>query len=320
MPLRRSLIACIAAAGLACSTASALAERIAFATAARDSQVVDIFQGRTAYSERIYGELRLPTKGSGPFPAMVIMHSSRGIVASIDDWAAMLNAMGIASFVVDSFAPRDISEASAGQLGFAAGVVDALGALSVLRSDARIDGEKIGVMGFSRGAVAAMNSSFERYRVAVLGSDGGRFAAHIVFYGGCAQYARTTGSPILSFIGSDDDFSNAGLCLRQSEVLRQHGATIELVVYDGAVHGFDTDFAQQYMPRVTNFRNCLVLQDLDSFAATLIDDRALSAAERADYAKRCVGLGAVRGGDRKYAALARQRVKLFLAKHLGLAP
>ena len=39
------------------------------------------------HTDHIYGELQLPSKASGPFPAMVIMHSSRGIVASIWDWA-----------------------------------------------------------------------------------------------------------------------------------------------------------------------------------------------------------------------------------------
>jgi len=36
---------------------------------------------------------------------MVIMHSSRGIVASILDWAKMFNEMGIVTLVVDSFTP-----------------------------------------------------------------------------------------------------------------------------------------------------------------------------------------------------------------------
>jgi dienelactone hydrolase len=226
--------------------------------------------------------------------------------------------MGIATLVVDSFTPRGLAENSADQLTFPAGVVDSLRALKALQQDSRIDSRKIGVIGFSRGAVAAMNSSFERYRAAVLGADGGKFALHIVFYGGCAQYAKTTGSPILTFLGTEDDFNNLDVCRKDTEILSQQGTKAELVVYQGALHGFDTDFPRQSMPMVQNFRNCRMLQNLDTFDAALLDGRSLTAEERTRYAKSCPGYGAVRGGDRKYASAARERVKLFVAEHFKL--
>jgi dienelactone hydrolase len=246
------------------------------------------------------------------------MHSSRGIVASILDWATMFNEMGIATLVVDSFTPRGLMEYSADQLAFPAGVVDSLRALGVLRQDSRIDSKNIGVIGFSRGAIAAMDSSFERYRAGVLGTDVGKFALHIVFYGGCAQYAKTTDSPILTFIGTDDDFVNLDLCRKNAEILSQQGTKVELVVYEGALHGFDTDFPRQSMPMVQNFKKCLMLQNMDTFDAALLDGRTLTAEERTRYAKSCAGYGAVRGGDRKYASAARERVKLFVAEHFKL--
>ena len=318
MPTFGSFIAFMATAVLVFGSATANAERINFDSAARDSGVVQIFQGKTGYTDHIHGELHLPSKGSGPFPAMVIMHSSRGIVASIRDWARLFNEMGIATLVVDSFTPRGLTESSADQLTFQAGVVDSLRALKILRQDSRIDSRNIGVIGFSRGAVAAMNSSFERYRAAVLGADGGKFALHIVFYGGCAQYAKTTGSPILTFMGTEDDFNNLDVCRKDTEILSQQGTKVELVVYQGALHGFDTDFPRQSMPMIQNFRNCRMLQNLDTFDAALLDGRVLTAEERTRYAKSCAGYGAVRGGDRKYASAARERVKLFVAEHFKL--
>ena len=308
----------MAAAVLVFGATTANAERIAFDSAARGSSVVQIFQGKTAYTDHIYGELQLPSTGAGPFPAMAIMHSSRGIVDTIGDWARLFNEMGVATFVVDSFTPRGIVEANADQLTFPAGVVDALRALKVLQQDSRIDTKNIGVIGFSRGAIAAMNSSFERYRASVLGADGARFALHIPFYGGCAQYAKTTGSPILTFLGTDDDFTSPDLCRKHTEILRQQGGKAELVVYEGALHGFDWEFPRQNMPKIQNSRNCLMLQSLDTFDTVLVDGRTLTAEERANYANSCTGRGAARGGDRKYASLARQRVKLFVAEHFKL--
>ncbi len=249
---------------------------------------------------------------------MVIMHSSRGIEATILDWARMFNEMGIATLVVDSFGPRGLAEINADQLSFPAGVVDSLRALKTLQRDARIDSKSIGVIGFSRGAVAAMGSSFERYRASVLGTDAGKFALHVVFYGGCAQYAKTTGSPILTFLGTDDDFTSPELCHRHAELLSRQGTKVELVIYEGALHGFDWDLPRQNMPRIRNSRNCLMLQDLDSFDASLPDGRAQSQEERTQYAKSCIGQGAARGGNPKYASAARERVRQFVAQHFNL--
>jgi dienelactone hydrolase len=306
------------AALLVLSSGSAATERLNFSSAARNSTVAQIFQGNTAYTDRIHGDLQLPSSGSGPFPAMVIMHSSRGIVATIQAWARMFNDIGVATFVVDSFTPRGLTEQSAGQLSFPAGAVDALSALKTLTQDPRIDHKRIGVIGFSRGAVAAMTSGFERFRAGVLGVDGGVFALHVAFYGGCTQYARTTGVPVLTLIGSDDDFEHPDLCRKVTEILRQQGASAELVVYQGALHGFDTDFPRQSMPMVQNLRNCRMLQNMDTFEAVLLDGRTLTPAERTSYASRCAGNGAVRGGDARHAAAARERVKLFVGEHLGL--
>ena len=318
LPALGRCIALIASAVLILSPASAGAELINFDSAARVSRIDQIFQGTAEYTDRIYGDLQLPSRGSAPFPAMVIMHSSRGIEASIGHWAALFNEMGVATLVVDSFTPRGLMEHSAEQLSFAAGVVDSLRALRVLQQDARIDSKKIGVVGFSRGAMAAMGSSFERYRDAVLGADAGKFSLHIVFYGECTQYAKTTGSPILTLVGTADDFVNPDLCRKNTEILRRQGTTAELVLYEGALHGFDTDFPRQTMPRIQNFRNCVMLQNLDTFEAFLLDGRTLSVEERTRYPRECTGYGAVRGGDPKFAAAARERVKRFLAEFLLL--
>ncbi|MSQ53116.1 MAG: hypothetical protein EXR28_14660 [Betaproteobacteria bacterium] len=318
MPTSARLIVAIATAVLVFGSVAASAERIHFDSAARDSDFAQVFQAKTQYADHIYGDLQLPINGSGPFPAMVIMHSSRGIDNSIGNWAKTFNEMGIATFVVDSFAPRGLSEISADRLTFSAGVVDSLRAFNILQRDARVDSRRIGVIGFSRGAIAAMDSGFNRYRAAVLGQDAGKFALHIVFHGGCAQYAKTTDSPILIFLGTNDDFNNLGVCRKATEILSQQGTKVELVIYEGALHGFDTDYPRQVMPGIQNFKNCQMLLDLDTFAATLLDGRNMSVEERTRYSRSCAGYGAIRGGDRKFASAARERVKLFVAEHFKL--
>src|SRR5450830_1210603 len=66
-----------------------------------------MYQKTVAFNDAIYGELSLPTnlKPGEKIPAMVIMHSSSGVIESEYAWARFFNEMGIASFIVNSFTP-----------------------------------------------------------------------------------------------------------------------------------------------------------------------------------------------------------------------
>src|SRR5512137_1332673 len=54
------------------------------------------------------GELRLPPSGSARLPAVILLHGSGGISGYVTDWEQDLNAMGVASFVIDCFKARGI--------------------------------------------------------------------------------------------------------------------------------------------------------------------------------------------------------------------
>ena len=51
----------------------------------------------------IAGELRLPRPGNDRLPAVVLLHGSGGVSGNVLDWEQDLNAMGVATFVLDSF-------------------------------------------------------------------------------------------------------------------------------------------------------------------------------------------------------------------------
>jgi dienelactone hydrolase len=67
----------------------------------------------------------------------------------------------------------------------AADVAGALAALRLLATHPSIDPSRIGVIGFSRGGSAAINSALEPIRHAIINEDL-RFAAHVALYPGCA--------------------------------------------------------------------------------------------------------------------------------------
>ena len=54
------------------------------------------------------GELRLPRPGKDRLPAVVLIHGSGGVGGNVLDWEQYLNAMGFATFILDSFTGRGI--------------------------------------------------------------------------------------------------------------------------------------------------------------------------------------------------------------------
>ena len=91
----------------------------------------------------IGGELRLPKLGSDRLPAVVLLHGSSGIAAYVNDWVPVLNSLGTATFLVDSFAGRGITSVGndQGQLGRLVQVFDSYRALDLLANHPRIDAE-----------------------------------------------------------------------------------------------------------------------------------------------------------------------------------
>jgi acetyl esterase/lipase len=175
-------LGCVNAVAQEARTSLAAGEtgRIAFTSASRSTTYLDIFKQRVEISEGITGELVIPASAPAKAPAMVIMHGSAGLNAGTEAWAKFFNQMGVATFVVDSFTARGLQSTAANQslLNFPASAVDGFQALKLLSTHPRIDADRIGVIGFSRGGLAAMNTSFERVRSAFLPGSM-KFALHI---------------------------------------------------------------------------------------------------------------------------------------------
>ena len=128
------------------------------------------------------GELRLPREGEDRQPAVVLIHGSGGVNSNVLDWEQYLNAMGVATFVVDSFTGRGIVKTvfDQSQLGLTPMIVDAYCALDVLVRHPSIDPTRIALMGFSRGGFAALYASLKRFQ-RLQGPVGQEFAAYIPF-------------------------------------------------------------------------------------------------------------------------------------------
>jgi dienelactone hydrolase len=190
------------------------------------------------------GQLRIPKAGTDKLPAIILVHGSGGLSASADEWARELNGIGIAVFVLDSFAGRGIVSTvnDQSQLDHLAMMVDAYRALGVLSGHPRIDPARIAVIGFSKGAVAAVYSSNERFRKQ-FGPANAAFAAHIGLYTPCNTAYRdddkVAAKPIRLHHGIPDDWVSIEPCRAYAARLKQAGADVTLSEYPDSYHAYD---------------------------------------------------------------------------------
>jgi dienelactone hydrolase len=192
----------------------------------------------------IAGDLRIPKPGTDRIPAIVLVHGSGGVGFNTGMWVGELNKAGFATFVVDSFTGRGITNtiADQAQLSSYAMMNDSFAALAILAKHPRIDPDKIAVMGFSKGAVPSLYSSMTRFQNAYA-LEGASFAAHIGFYTPCnvtlIDDEKVSAKPIRLYHGIADDWVPVGPCRDYVARLKKAGANVDLVEYPGAYHAFD---------------------------------------------------------------------------------
>ncbi|MFQ6017354.1 MAG: dienelactone hydrolase family protein [Kiloniellaceae bacterium] len=186
--------------------------------------------------------------GPGPFPAVVLMHHAgglynrRGQVRRIyTDWAGKLKDWGYVALIVDSYGSRGVEHLF--DIGHwkdrAYQVADAFGALRYLHGQPFVDGERIAVMGFSRGGFAVLNV-LEDGGAAMYHDHPLPFRAGVAFYPICREHMyRKFTAPLLVLVGEKDDATPADTCARTVEDARALDSQAAIIVYPGAHHSFD---------------------------------------------------------------------------------
>jgi dienelactone hydrolase len=251
----------------------------------------------------IAGVLSLPA-GTGRVPAMVLAHGSGGVSDAREGrWAERLNEIGIAAFIVDSFNPRGITETATnqGQLSPAANVADALAALRLLATHPRIDPQRIGIMGFSRGGGAAIQTALEPLRRGVIEGDL-RFAVHVPFYPPCNTYQvsdKVSGAPIRFMLAGSDDYTPPSACARYVDWFRSKGVAADSITYSDAYHGFDGSSRVAFINTLQTGRNCDARYDIDRNEMVRLDTNEVlrTGEQMAAYFRGCGSRGATVGAS-----------------------
>jgi dienelactone hydrolase len=179
--------------------------------------------------------------GPGPFPAIVHLHGCGGLPDDVKRganhfWSERLAAWGYAVLVVDSFTARGINNTCSGEA--APRVADAIGALAWLARQTFVDASRIAVMGFSAGGIATLSIAEARDFELFENEAEHSFKAAIAFYPACRS-DNPMKMPTLILTGELDDWTPAAAC-RATAARRTGGSAVELIVYPGTYHSFDS--------------------------------------------------------------------------------
>ena len=194
----------------------------------------------------------MPKEVGGKVPAVIILHGAGGVNDHYFEVADMLNKMGIAAFVVDSFKPRGILSGVESVLkklfhSYSTRIADAYAALELLSTHPKIDKRRIAVMGYSHGAKVALFVASEKIRWSFIADDL-QFAASIAYYPGCLPQFRDidfTDAPVLMLLAEKDNICPVEACLDYAQRIKDSGADVKVIVFKGAHHQFPVLFWKQ---------------------------------------------------------------------------
>ena len=220
-------------------------------------QLEDSFGAFTNVSNKV-----LKPQGDGPFPAVVLIHTSGGLRnGHVKRDAQKLVEKGYVALVLDSMGPRNVNviTESTRALYPPAGVKDAYIALDFLKKQSYVDKDRIYEAGYSWGGFVATLLGSPMLAKAAGATD--RFKASVSFYSTCVVNKSNliladTDKPVLMLIAGDDRENPHGTCLQDLDAYRAKGMPIESIVYEKASHGWDkmgeSQFGYIYNEEVTN--------------------------------------------------------------------
>ncbi len=153
----------------------------------------------------------IPPEAAAPAPVMIFMHGSSGWSRTHERYLKAFWKMGVATFRTDSFTTRKVSSTVGRQrlVHRAKMMADAYHALTLLRTHPRLDPERIGLMGASKGGGVALFTAWEFWTKTALPGPA-RFALHIPLYPNCSttfEANELSGAPVLILVGDQDDWT-----------------------------------------------------------------------------------------------------------------
>ena len=212
----------------------------------------DIFNGKNEKNQEVFGTLVFPETKKDTYPLVICMHGSMGWAMSSHDHSVNFLENGFAIFKVQSFESRNVTSIVEDQVQVtvATAQTDCFEALKILSNHPDIEPNNIFIAGWSFGGSTAIYSAWEPI-AEKLAPDGERFKAFLAFYPGAYMWPeemRWSSSPILSLIGTDDDYTPASLLEELSPAINKAGGNSSVILYQDSHHSFDRVDPVAYLP------------------------------------------------------------------------
>ena len=204
-------------------------------------------------------------KGAGPHPAIVMLHgragpystAAKGVYAAHtlsrrhQAWGEFWAERGYLALHLDSFGPRGYAQ------GFPVNSyqdrppavseqtvrpLDAYGALEYLRGRPDVIADRVGVQGWSNGAMTLLATLADTAPGIAQPTPQTGFRAALALYPGCRAQEKQNYrpyAPLLMLLASEDKEVSPVVCQRLAQQTLARGAELEVVVYAGAQHAFD---------------------------------------------------------------------------------
>ena len=201
-------------------------------------------------------------QGDTPRPAIMLLHGCSGlftksgrITSHYRSWTRALSARNYIVLAVDSATPRGFGQTCTSgpelQTMLRDRPKDAYAALQYLQAQSFVQGDHVGIIGFSQGGGVVLLTINDKSigRQADLAQD---FRAAVSFYPGACSDRRqskpytevepdgwTTKVPLLLLMGEADTWTPFAPCAAFLEAAKARGNPVEIKGYPGAFHAFD---------------------------------------------------------------------------------
>ena len=251
------LFSTLAAAALIAAPVGAAAQQVTV-----EPVVFQRRDGETQLTGYVFRTADAPAKA----PAVVMLHGRSGAYSTLAEgrydattlsarhkaWGRLLARNGYVALMVDDFGPLGYPQGF-GRFSYgerpeeldevARRPLHAYGALHYLRTRADVEGTRVALLGWSNGARATLAAMADD-KPGDMRTIG--FRTGIALYPGCGLKGRfdrsgyTPYNPVRVFMGSADAEVSPALCQRFVRRARNRGGDIDITMFDGAEHSYDT--------------------------------------------------------------------------------
>lgn len=175
--------------------------------------------------------------GAGPFPAVLVLHGCEGFGALESQTVNELAAAGYVALAIDTLKPQGLRNACGAGAGPVRNALHyAEGALAWLAQQPYVRGDRLGVVGFSMGAIASLGliDPLSGPPPQIPGLRG-----IVAFYPSCSGRSPNIHVPLLILDGSADDWIPPGPCQTLAQSAAAAGDPVQIITYPGATHAFN---------------------------------------------------------------------------------